>query len=135
MFNADMRVRVASLTAQRKPQYLYPDCSVVCGEPEIHDGDNLLNPQLIVEVLSPSSEDYDRGKKFALYRSIPSMSEYLVFHQDPRHVEHYSKQADGSWVLREYSGGAAVPIPRWSIEISLAEVYEKTIGLDDGTPD
>ena len=64
----------------------------------------MLNPLLIVEVLSPSTEGYDRGKKFESYRTIESFREYLLIHQDRRHVEHYSKQDDGSWVLREHSG-------------------------------
>jgi Uma2 family endonuclease len=66
---------------------------------------------LIVEVLSPSTEGYDRGKKFELYRTIKSFCEYLLVHQERQRVEHYSRQSDGSWVLREYSDkGASVTV-------------------------
>ncbi len=64
--------------------------------------DCILNPLLIVEVLSPSTENYDRGKKFELYRTMESFRGYLIVHQDRRHVEHYSRQEDGSWLLREH---------------------------------
>jgi hypothetical protein len=86
--------------------YTYADCSVVCGGPQFSGDhhDSLLNPLLIVEVPSPSTEGCDRGKKFELYRTIESLREYLIVHQDRRHVEHYSKQEDGSRLLREHSG-------------------------------
>ena len=91
----------------------------------------VINPLLIVEVLSPSTEDYDRGKKFEMYRTIESFREYLIVHQDRRHVEHYSKQDDGSWVLREYSGAkVTVTIPRLNVQISLGELYASALDLD-----
>jgi Uma2 family endonuclease len=75
-------------------------------------------------VLSPSSEDYDRGKKFEFYRTIPSFREYLIVHQHKYHVEHYSKQDDGSWLLREHAGGeASATISRLNITIPPAELY------------
>jgi Uma2 family endonuclease len=124
-FNSDMRIKVAG-----KRTYLYADGGIICSEPEIFNEDNLLNPTLIVEVLSDSSEAYDRGKKFELYRSIPSFREYLLIAQDRRHVEHYSKQDDGSWLLREHSGaGAVVSIARWEIRIPLAELYATALNL------
>jgi Uma2 family endonuclease len=66
----------------------------------------ILNPLLIVEVLSPSSDGYDRGKKFEFYRTIGSFREYLIVHQDRHRVEHYSEQEDGSWLLRDHVAGA-----------------------------
>jgi Uma2 family endonuclease len=90
-----------------------------------------LNPLLIVEVLSPSTEGYDRGKKFELYRTIGSFQEYLIVHQDRRHVEHYSKQDDGSWLLREHTGaGGSVSIARLEAEIPLADLYASALGID-----
>ena len=127
-FNADLRIRVASTGF-----YSYPDCSVVYGDLEFFGNhtDVVLNPLLIVEVLSPSTEGYDRGKKFELYRAIPSFREYLLVHQDRRHVEHYSKQDDGSWLLREYSGAASsFAITRWAVRISLGELYASAMNLD-----
>ena len=84
---------------------------------------------LIVEVLSPSNEGYARGKKFELYRTIPSFQEYLVVHRDERYVEHYSKLDDGGWRLRDYKTGT-VPVPRLQLEISLDDLYADAAGLD-----
>lgn len=126
-FNSDLRVKVASAGL-----YTYPDCSVVCGELELFGDqpDVVLNPLLIVEVLSPSTEAYDRGKKFELYRAMPSFREYLLVHQDRRRVEHYSKQDDGSWLLREHAGAeSTVTIDRWPVRISLEELYASALGL------
>ena len=100
--------------------YTYPDCSVLCGEAPVCSAINqdvLLNPLLIVEVLSPSTEGYDRGRKFALYRAIESFQEYLIVHQDRRYVEHYSRLDDGSWLLREHNGRAdrRSSIPRLNV--------------------
>ncbi len=126
---SDMRIKV-----EQAGLHTYPDCSVLCGEPKFLDGrrDVILNPMLIAEVLSPSTQDYDRGAKFELYRTIPSFQEYLVVHQDRRHVEHYSKQEDGSWVLREYVGeDGPVVIDRLGVKIELAELYESAIELEE----
>jgi Uma2 family endonuclease len=127
VFSSDLRIKVASAGL-----YTYSDCSVVCGDPETltDQKDVLLNPLLIVEVLSPSTEGYDRGKKFELYRTIPSFQEYLIAHQDQRHVEHYSKQDDGSWVLRDHAGAdSSVTVARLGVRIPLADLYASAIGL------
>lgn len=123
VFSSDMRIKVAPARL-----YTYADCSVICGELELFSDqkDVVLNPLLIVEVLSPSTEGYDRGKKFELYRTIPSFREYLIVHQDQRHVEHYSKQDDGSWVLRDYTDGS-VAIGRLGVQISLGDLYESAL--------
>jgi Uma2 family endonuclease len=124
--NSEIRIKVAPAK-----MYTYADCSVICGEAQFAGDkqDILLNPMLLVEVLSPSTENYDRGKKFELYRTIPSFQEYLVIHQDRRYVEHHSKQDDGGWLLREYTEGA-IAIPRLHLEISLADLYAVAVGLD-----
>jgi Uma2 family endonuclease len=99
---------------------------VSCGELQYYGDqkDVVTNPLLIVEVLSPTTEAYDRGEKFEAYRTIESFREYLLIHQDRRHVEHYSKQDDGSWVLREHSGvEGLVSIARLAVQISLGELY------------
>jgi Uma2 family endonuclease len=125
VFDPGLRIKVASVGL-----YTYADCSVVCGDLETFTDqkDVLLNPLLIVEVLSPSTEGYDRGKKFELYRTIPSFQEYLIVHQDRRHVEHYSKQDDGSWLLRDHADGEVV-IARLGVHIALADLYASAIGL------
>lgn len=127
-FSSDLRVKVA-----RAGLFTYPDCSVICGDLQYFGDrkDVILNPLLIVEVLSPSTEPYDRGKKFEMYRTVESLQEYLLVHQDRRHVEHYSKQDDGSWVLREHSGtDAAVVIQRLNVRIPLADLYAGALDLD-----
>ena len=108
--------------------YLYPDVTVVCGEPEFTDEhmDTLVNPRLIVEVLSKSTKDFDRGEKFTLYRSLPSFAEYILIAQDRHHVEHFARQADGRWLLTDIDR-MVESIPLVSIEgkLALAEVYDK----------
>jgi Uma2 family endonuclease len=127
-FNSDLRIKVVAAGL-----YTYPDCSVICGDLQ-YFGDHrdvVLNPILIVEVLSPSTENYDRGKKFELYRTIPSVREYLIVHQDRRHVEHYSRQDDGSWLLREHIGAAdSVAIARLNVHIPLGDLYASALDLD-----
>ena len=121
---ADLRIKIVAANI-----YTYADCSVICGEPQLSE-DNALNPLLIAEVLSPSTEGYDHGKKFELYRTIESLREYLLIHQDRRHVEHYSKQDDGSWVLREHSGvEGLVSIARLGATVSLGELYAQALDL------
>jgi Uma2 family endonuclease len=127
-FNADLRIDISSART-----YTYADCSVICGEPQFSSDqqDNVLNPLLIVEVLSPSTEGYDRGKKFEVYRTIGSFREYLIVHQDRRRVEHYSKQDDGSWLLREHLGAeGAVAISRLGVHISLSDLYASAMNCD-----
>jgi|SRR5580698_1719175 Uma2 family endonuclease len=130
---ADLRVFSCDLRIKASTLYTYADCCVISGMPECFGDQNdvVLNPLLIVEVLSPSTEGYDRGKKFEMYRTIESLREYLLIHQDRRHVEHYSRQDDGSWVLRDYSGAeATVTIARLNAKISLGELYASALDLD-----
>jgi Uma2 family endonuclease len=121
----DMRVRVPSTRL-----YTYPDLAVVCDEPRFEDDylDTLLNPTLIIEVLSESTEGYDRGKKFGFYRTIPSLAEYLLVAQDEQRIEQYARRQDGRWLLSEYSSTDDV-IELASIECRLAlkEVYDKVV--------
>jgi Uma2 family endonuclease len=129
VFSSDLRIKVASAGL-----YTYADCSVVCGDLETFSDqkDVLLNPLLIVEVLSPSTEGYDRGKKFELYRTIASFREYLIVHQDRRHVEHYSKQDDGSWLLRDHAGAdSSVAVARLGVHILLADIYASALDMAD----
>lgn len=97
-FNSDLRIHIPATGL-----YTYADALVVCGERELLDNrkDTLLNPALIVEVLSPSTENYDRGGKFVSYRSIPSLREYLVVSQDRVLVEQWLL-TEGHWTLTEY---------------------------------
>jgi len=107
--------------------YIYPDV-VVCGEPKFQDKvfDTLLNPTLLIEVLSESTESYDRGKKFQQYRSIESLQEYVLVSQDEARIEKYLKQGDGFWVLSEAVGlDSEIEFASIECRIALAEVYDK----------
>lgn len=124
-FTSDLRIRTP------KGNQFYPDVSVVCGNVETHAGNDVCtNPVLIVEVLSPSTSNYDRGLKFELYRQIPSLQEYLILHQDAVYAEHYSRQPDGSWLLREYrSEDARIPLPALTCELQLGPIYAGVMEL------
>jgi Uma2 family endonuclease len=108
--------------------YTYPDVIVLCEEPRFSDEqeDTLLNPALIIEVLSESTKDYDRGGKFELYRTIDSFVEYLLIAQDRPHLEHHVRQPDGSWILHE-TNNLEDTIHLKSVQCSLrmADIYLK----------
>jgi Uma2 family endonuclease len=110
--------------------YTYPDVVVVCGEPRLEDEhfDTLLNPTLIIEVLSPSTEAYDRGKKFEHYRTVESLAEYLLVSQDAPRIEQYLRQPDGRWLFTAVAGmDSNITLPSIQCELSLAEVYDKVV--------
>jgi Uma2 family endonuclease len=122
VYSTDLRVRVS-------PQgfYAYPDVVVVCGDPVFIDDelDTLTNPLLIVEVLSPSTKNFDRGEKFERYRSIPTLREYLLVAQDKVHVECYLRQED-TWVLRETSNsGDTIDLASVGCRLTVVEIYLK----------
>ncbi len=108
--------------------YLYPDVTVVYGEPRFTDEhiDTLVNPRLIVEVLSKSTKDFDRGEKFTMYRTLPSFAEYILIAQDHHHVEHFARRTDGRWLLTDIDR-LTDSISLVSIEgqLALAEIYDK----------
>lgn len=118
----DMRVKV-----ERTGLYTYPDVIGLCDEPRFEDAevDTLLNPAVIIEVLSPSTERYDRGEKFAHYRRLDSLQEYILIAQDTRRIEHYRREGD-SWVLTEVSGpDAALIISSLSCTLRLSDIYDR----------
>jgi len=119
----DMKVRVRASDAAT-----YPDLVAFCGEHQFQDGrrDVLLNPSLIVEVLSDSTEAYDRGGKFALYRQIPSLKEYLLVSQHQVQVELYTRGDGGCWILSDFTALTdSVPLTSLDCTLDLAEVYDK----------
>jgi len=122
-FSSDLRVKVS-----RTGLYTYPDVVVVCGPPQFDDehDDTLLNPRLIAEVLSPSTETYDRGKKFAHYRTLDSLKEYLLIAQDQARVEQYIRQSSGDWLLHEATQMEdTIRLPSVESEFTLSDVYDK----------
>ena len=110
--------------------FTYPDVTVVCGRPEFHPKgqDTLLNPRVLVEVLSDTTERYDRGAKFAHYRSIPSFVEYVLVAQDELRVEHFRRVETEQWLLTVYRGeGARIALPALGCELPLAELYDGVV--------
>jgi Uma2 family endonuclease len=108
---------------------LYPDVMLFDGEPQLNGNrtDEVLNPVLIVEVLSPATADYDRENKFRMYRTIPSFCEYLLVQQNEPFVEHYSKQSQG-WLLSEFSGlEESISLNSVGSELPMAEIYRGII--------
>jgi Uma2 family endonuclease len=132
VYSNDMRVRVG--TAEF---YTYPDIVIICGEPRFLDTelDTLLNPTVIIEVLSPSTEAYDRGKKFELYRSLDSLREYIMVSSDRIQIERYSRQAEGKWLLTAASRlEDTIELESAGCALSLADVYERVEFAAEGTP-
>ncbi|HEX3035918.1 MAG TPA: Uma2 family endonuclease, partial [Thermodesulfobacteriota bacterium] len=128
VYSNDMRVKVAPTGL-----YTYPDVVTLCGEAKFDDEqrDTLLNPTLIIEVLSKSTEGYDRGEKFEHYRKLESLAEYLLVSQDKHHVDYYVRQPNNQWLLSEAGNlQATVQLPSISCNLALTEVYDK---VDIGT--
>ncbi len=123
VMNSDMRVRISP-----SKFYTYPDIVVVCGPPKLADNqkDTLLNPTLLIEVLSPSTEAHDRGFKFLHYRQLESLQEYaLVWQAEPR-VEIFRRQSSGEWLLSEAAGlDAKCRFDSAGCQIALAEIYHR----------
>jgi|SRR5215813_3333859 len=123
LYAHDMRVQVAHTGL-----YTYPDVIVVCGQPHFTDEavDTLLNPTFVAEVLSPSTEAYDRGRKFEHYRSLESLREYLLVSQDRMHADLFTRQPDGIWALREASQSEdTLEFRSIACHISMAELYSR----------
>ncbi len=126
-FNSDMRVHI-----EKNTLFTYPDISVVCGKPETLNNDNfnLLNPVLIIEILSKSTKNYDRGDKFKLYRDIPSLKEYILIDSLGVSVEAFRLNKDNHWELEEYNRvDEVLQIPALQLAIPLTEIYDEAIGL------
>jgi Uma2 family endonuclease len=108
--------------------YAYPDLAIFCGEAIFHDKhrDVLLNPTVIFEVLSRSTQTYDRGEKFERYKSIETLRDYLLVSQDRAHLEHYSRNPDASWSHAELDGpGAALTLDSINCRVPLADIYDR----------
>ncbi len=127
VYPSDMRVKIEATGL-----YTYPDISVVCGDAQFADEefDTLINPMVIIEVLSPSSERYDRGKKFQQYRDLPSLQEYVLVAQDDSHIERFRLQKSGIWEFTDVEGQeASLELTSIGCTLALVEVYEQvTLG-------
>lgn len=124
----DVFVTDQRLWIPRKRIYTYPDVMVIQGALQLQEGrrDTITNPVMIVEVLSDSTAAYDRGDKFAAYRTLPTFQEYLLIDQYNLHVEQYYKTEPRQWIFSEYDGEAAVlHLNSVPFEISFADLYDK----------
>ncbi|MEJ7595749.1 MAG: Uma2 family endonuclease [Planctomycetaceae bacterium] len=118
---SDMRVHI-----EATGYHAYPDVSVVCPPIEGDEDDEISNPVLVVEVLSPSTADFDRGGKFGHYRQIPSLQEYLVLWQDEPRAEQHTRTEDGLWLLREVVGiDQTLQLASLNKQLALRDVYDK----------
>lgn len=127
VYASDMRMKVS-------PQRLfaYPDVIVVCGTPRFEDdvNDTLLNPTILIEVLSKSTEAYDRGLKFELYRGLESLQEFILIAQNKRHIEHYRRQSDNRWILTETNDPAeSIVLESIDCQLTVEQIYLK-VALD-----
>jgi Uma2 family endonuclease len=125
VYTTDIRLRVSP-----SGMFTYPDVMVVCGAAQVADDqkDTLLNPTLIIEVLSESTRGYDRGRKFQHYRTLPSLAEYLTVEQDAPHIERHTRQPEGGWLLEEFDGlSQTVRLPSIGCILELDRVYR---GID-----
>lgn len=133
-FNSDQQIRIPA-----NGLMTYPDVSVVCGELQLaaQAPNAIINPRVIFEVLSKSTDSYDRGKKFDLYRQLESLREYILIAQDEPHVERFVRQADDSWLLTVFKGlDAVVELTTLNCALPLAEIYEDvTFGADEASSD
>ncbi len=121
-FNSDQRIHIPSNTL-----FTYPDISIICGEIiTLNDDDyNVLNPTVIIEVLSKSTKNYDRGEKFKLYRDIASLKEYMLVDSESIHIEIFRLNENGHWVLEEYNSLTdTVIIKAINETVSLSEIYD-----------
>lgn len=124
VYGSDMRVNVSSTGL-----YTYPDLSAVCAEPQFVDEhhDTLLNPALIVEVLSVSTEAYDRGRKFEHYRSVPSLAQYVLIASDRVHVDVYTRDDGGKWVLSSCESlNDTIELGSIECRLLISSLYNKT---------
>lgn len=121
-FGSDLRVHIPKNTL-----FTYPDISIICGEIETTDDkfDTITNPSVIIEILSSSTRNYDKGEKFTLYREIDSLQEYILIDSERIMVEKFMRNSDNSWQLNEYKSiEQSFSITTVAIEMQLLDIYE-----------
>jgi Uma2 family endonuclease len=127
-FNSDQRIHIPQNTL-----FTYPDISIVCGEVKTLNNDefNVLNPSVIIEVLSPGTKNYDRGEKFKLYRDITTLKEYILIDSQFINIEAFRLNTIGHWELEEYkSVKNTLEIPSIDVSIPISEIYEASAALE-----
>jgi Uma2 family endonuclease len=126
---SETRVRVS------EKAYFYPDLVIVCGEANYVEKSEmtLLNPTVVIEILSPSTEAFDRGRKFVAYQGIESLQEYMLVTQDKMLVEHFFRQSDGRWIYTSYKQAeSTIKLPSIDCTLALADIYRR-VSFDDET--
>jgi Uma2 family endonuclease len=130
VLNSDMRVLI-----KKTGLYTYPDLTIVCGKSELkkYKGlETLTNPTLIVEILSPTTADYDKGAKFEHYRTIDSLQEYVLVWQDKKRVARYTKQTDNSWLLTDFIGeDAEIELKSIECRLTMDDIYDKVEFIEE----
>lgn len=127
VYNSDQAIHVA-----QHDKYLYPDASVVCGKEDFERDLYLNNPTLIIEVLSPSTGNYDKGEKWLFYQSIPSLKEYLILYPNKPVVMNYSKNSNGDWIVTGTMGlKSMVRINHWGLDLAMGMLYRNMGGLEE----
>lgn len=132
IYASDMRVKVTKTGLNT-----YPDIVIICGQPQFTDStrDTVTNPVVIIEILSDSTERYDRGTKFQNYRTIDTLRDYILIAQDHHHIEHFSRQDGGLWVLQEATSDTdSIRILSIECTLSVQDVYEK-VEFEQKTPE
>ncbi|NWF68160.1 MAG: Uma2 family endonuclease [Chloroflexi bacterium] len=130
IFGSDQRVRVSD------SHYVYPDISIVCGKAQFDDRrpQSLLNPTLLIEVLSPPTEDYDRGRKAVSYRALAGLQEFLLIAQDRQHITHYVRHAAQQWLVADVTQpDAIIELAAIHGRLALAEVYARVVFEEAGS--
>ncbi|MEM8960047.1 MAG: Uma2 family endonuclease [Acidobacteriota bacterium] len=125
VYPSDMRVHIEALGS-----FTYPDVSVVCGASQFHDErrDTLLNPEIIIEVLSPSTEAHDRGRKFHHYQHLDSLDTFILVTQDHPRIEIFQRRADGTWTYKEHHNlDDVASLTAIDFEIKLRDLYAKVL--------
>ena len=120
-YTSDLKIRSGP------SQFVYPDVSVICGELQFHDAENdvVTNPRLVVEVLSPSTENNDRGVKWMRYQRLPSLTDYLLVSQDKPQIEHHHRDEAGEWQSVTYCGQEAVlAVASLNLHLPLRQIYD-----------
>jgi Uma2 family endonuclease len=128
VFPSDLKIHVPA-----SDLFTYPDVSIVCGDLAFYEGttDVVTNPKVLVEVLSASTERYDRGEKAEAYRAIPSVVEHLLVAQGKPRIEHYSRQSDGSWIFREAHVAGSITLSSVGALLPVDEVYRRVFELPE----
>ncbi len=121
VYNSDLRVRIS------ETRYVYPDASVSCDERDRGQSDMVRSPRLIVEVLSPGTEAYDRGRKFAYYRERPTIQEYVLIDTQRQAVEVFRREKNSFWTFHAFGPGDEVELVSVHVRVSVDDIYEDVI--------